>query len=107
MNIEFIDIIVALIALIGLALTYYVVPILKSKFTSQEIEKTYSWVFFAVQAAEQLAKAGLIAVPKVEYVIDFLEKKGISLTQEELEVLIEAAVFEMNRFNENMLSDGK
>lgn len=85
-----------IIALIGAIITYIVVPFLKQKTTKEQREDILFWVKFAVKAAEQMKEAGIIAVPKKEYVINFLREIGISITDKELDILIEAAVFEMN-----------
>ncbi len=42
---------------------------------------------------------------KKEYVIDFLTSKGISITMQELDVLIEAAVKELNIIQDKVGQD--
>ena len=99
-NIDLTPIFTALIALIGAIITYYVIPVLKGKISADKLSQIIMWVQIAVSAAEQMKDAGLIGVPKKEYVIQFLKGKGISLSDEELDALIEAAVLEINEAKE-------
>ena len=92
-----IDILVkVIIPILGAIITYLIVPFIKQKTTKEQRENIYNLVKIAVHAAEQMADAGLISTPKKEYVIDFLTSKGINITIQELDVLIEAAVQELN-----------
>lgn len=50
----------------------------------------------AVQAVEQMDKAGILPLPKKEAVIKFAREKGVKLSDEELEVIIESLVYELN-----------
>lgn len=101
-NINFVPIIAALITLIGAVVTYYAIPSLKGKIAADKLVEIIKWVEIAVAAAEQMKKAGIINVPKKDFVIAFLKDKGITITDEELEALIEAAVFELNK-SKNLL----
>ena len=60
----------------------------------RDIEK---WVTVAVTAAEQMKAAGLLPPDqtKKDFVLKFIKEKGI--TDEQLDALIEAAVFEINK----------
>lgn len=81
----------AVIIVIG----YYVVNFIKKR----NLEK---WVEFCVRAAEQLAIAGIIDFEeRKEYVKQRVLEK-FSLTEEELDVLIEAAVEELNRLQKSI-----
>ncbi len=92
-----IDIIVkVLIPILGTIITYILVPFLKQKTTKEQRENIYNLVKIAVKAAEQMHDAGLINIPKKEYVINFLTSKGINITIQDLDVMIEAAVQELN-----------
>lgn len=90
----------AVIIVIG----YHVVNFIKKR----NLEK---WVEFCVRAAEQLAIAGIIDFEeRKEYVKQRVLEK-FSLTEEELDVLIEAAVEELNRLQKtvttNLLEESK
>lgn len=95
MNIEFI--IKVIIPIVGILFTGVLLPLLRQYTTKEQRENITAWVKIAVNAAEQMQKAGLITIPKKEFVINFLNDKGIKLTEQELDLLIEAAVLELNR----------
>ena len=96
MNIN-IDIIVkVIIPILGAILTYLIWPLIDQKTTKEQRENIMSLVRIAVAAAEQMKDAGLIEIPKKEYVVDFINKKGIEITMSELNAMIEAAVKELN-----------
>ena len=96
MNIN-IDIIVkVIIPILGAIITYLIVPFIKQKTTKEQRENIYFWVRVAVQAAEMIYKEKGQGKLKKEYVITFLQSKGINITMQELDVLIEAAVKELN-----------
>lgn len=90
-----------IIALIGAVITYIIVPYFKSKTTKEQRESIAFWVRVAVNAAEQIYDEKGQGKVKKEYVIKFLSDKGITLTLEQLDVLIEAAVYELNKMKTN------
>lgn len=94
MNIDIITKVI--IPILGTILTYLIVPLIKQKTTKEQRENIYNLVKIAVKAAEQMHDAGLINIPKKEYVINFLTSKGINITIQDLDVMIEAAVQELN-----------
>ena len=99
-----IDIIVkVLIPILGAIITYLIVPFLKQKTTKEQRENVYFWVEVAVNAAEQIYKEKGQGKLKKEYVVDFLVSKGVNITIEELDVLIEAAVKELNMAQEKLI----
>lgn len=96
-NIDLTPIITALIALTGAIITYYVIPVLKGKISAEQWNEIMKWVKIAVAAAEQMKEAGIITVPKKDFVIAFLKDRGVTITDSELDALIEAAVYEINK----------
>ena len=92
----FTKIVLALISILGAIITYVVVPWIKSKTSTTQRETVRFWARIAVEAAEQIFSEPKQGGKKKQYVIDFLDKKGIKLTNEELDVLIESAVKELN-----------
>lgn len=99
-----IDIIVkVIIPILGAILTYLIVPFIKSKTTKEQRENVYFWVKIAVGAAEQIYREKGEGKLKKEYVVAFLTSKGIDITMEELDVLIEAAVKELNMIKDKTL----
>lgn len=84
---------IQLIILIGLG---YLIDYLKAKISTERLKKYYDLITKFVHAAEQTFGDGK-GMLKKQYVIDAVKKvlKG-RLTNEEIDKLIEAAVFEMN-----------
>ena len=92
-----VDIIVrVIIPIIGAILTTILVPLFRAKTTSEQRENIYFWVQVAVSGAEMIYAEKGQGILKKEYVLGFLEHQKINLTMEELDVLIEAAVNELN-----------
>ena len=87
----------ALITFIGAIITYIIVPFLKSKTTKEQRDNTVFWVQIAVNAAEQIYKEKGKGKNKKEYVLEFLNSKGIKITDDQLDALIEATVYELNK----------
>ncbi len=93
----FIQIASALITVIGAVIAYYFVPFLKAKLGAANYLNALSWAKIAVQAAEQIFQESGQGLNKKVYVLEFLKNKGIHLTPDELDALIESAVLELNR----------
>jgi len=92
MNIDWTEIIMALIGLIGLLISGVLIPYLKSKTTENQREDIKFWVGIAVMSAEkQFDLAGQGQVKK-EYVKDFIRTKNLNITDEQLDQLIIATV---------------
>lgn len=85
-----------IIPILGAIITYILVPFFKAKTTKEQRENIYFWVTVAVQAAEMIYKEKGQGKLKKSYVVDFLVNKGIDITLDELDILIEAAVKELN-----------
>ena len=94
---SFVKIMTAVIGLIGAIITYVVVPYIRSKTTEKQRDGAKFWVQVAVNAAEQIYKEKGQGIIKKKYVVDFLNEKGIKITDEQLDALIEAAVYELNK----------
>jgi len=84
------------IALLGAIITYIVIPFMKERTTKEQRENLMFWVRVAVQAAEQIYNERSQGAFKKEYVINFLSQKGIVVNEGQIDILIEAAVFELN-----------
>lgn len=94
MNIDIIT--KATIPILGIIITVLIIPFIMQKTTKEQRDSVVSWVRFAVNAAEQMQDAGLIKITKKNYVLEFIKSKGFDITDQELDVLIEAAVKELN-----------
>ena len=93
-SIDITPIIEALIALVSLTITGFLIPYLKQKLGNEKREKLRSWVSIAVKAAEQLygSEKGL---EKKEYVVSFLLSKGLVFDVDEVTAMIESEVFKL------------
>ena len=88
-----------LIMVTVLVLTRFVVPWLKAKTSNETMQAVLDWTVQAVLAAEQAHQAQTGAERKyivTEFIKNILIQKNISLSDEELNTLIEAAVMQMN-----------
>ena len=84
-------------------ITAYVIPYLKTLRNDVRYKRLIDMVMVAVQAAEQaIKKPGEQKKAEVEkFVSDWLEKQGIKISAEELDQLIESAVFTMKKGDTN------
>ena len=87
----------AIITLIASIITVFVVPWLKEKIEAEKLEKYKEWVTIAVRAAEQIYKGTGRGAEKKEYVIAFLQSKGLAIDMDSIDNMIEAAVLELNK----------
>lgn len=92
----FVKIVLGVISILGAIITYMVVPYLKSKTSKEQRETIMFWVSVAVLAAEQIFNERGMGAEKKKFVVEFLVEKGIKVSLEELDVLIESAVKELN-----------
>lgn len=95
------DIVRVVIAVTMVLITTYLVPLLKKLSESERYKGLVDFVKTAVTAAEQTIRGtgmGEKKYAEVEKAVkDWLNGKGIAITQEQLTALIEAAVYEMNK----------
>jgi LL-H family phage holin len=84
-----------IVAVIVLLATKYAIPYLKEKIGTEQLLVAEKWVKYAVLTAQQTLTSSTGAEKKA-YVTDFLKElltaKNISLTDEQLNILIESAV---------------
>lgn len=92
----FVRIVLGVISILGVIITYMVVPFLKSKTSKEQRETIMFWVSVAVTAAEQIFNERGMGEEKKKFVVGFLVEKGIKVSLDELDVLIESAVKELN-----------
>jgi len=86
----------ALIAVVAVVITVYVIPWIKSQTTEKQREEIGAWVKIACAAAEQLYNSGQIQNKKA-YVLQFLSQKNLKVNTDELDKMIESAVLEINK----------
>ena len=94
MTIDLTEILKALIGLIGIIITTFVIPLIKSKLNDQQYETMMKWAKAAVLAAEQLWPDKGMGAEKKEYVLSFLREKGYNVDLDEIDIAIESCVKE-------------
>lgn len=96
MNIDYSELLQAVIALLATLITTFVIPLIRKKLTAEKTEELKKWVGVAVKAAEQLygSKTGQ---QKKEYVVAFLLSKGIVFDTDEVNAMIEAEVYKLTQ----------
>lgn len=99
MNENIFNFLMTLIPVFGAIITYFVIPFIKSSISEKQLAQYKEWAKLAVKTAEMLWKETGHGEDKKAYVVNFLNemfnKNKITITAEQLEVLIEAAVKEM------------
>ena len=80
-------------------ISVYVIPLLREKFKNEKYNQIFEIVEVAVRAAEQTIKgSGMGAVKKdqvVDFVMNWATDHGILITMEQLDQLIECAVYNL------------
>lgn len=96
MNENLFNLILALIPVIGTILTSVIFPYIKEKTDNEKLAKYQEWAAIAVRCAEMIFNEQGMGKAKKEYVVNFLDemfnKDKVVITDEQLNVLIEAAV---------------
>lgn len=87
----------AVVALIGVVITCIVIPYVRSKTTAQQREELNAWIKIAVAAAEQIYQGAGRGEEKKQYVLDWLEDHNITVDEDRIDALIEAAVYELTK----------
>ena len=93
-EIDFTPIFEAIITIISLLVTSFLIPYIKQKLSVEKYEDLKKWVNVGVKAAEQIygSKTGQ---EKKEYVVSFLKSKGITFDIDEVSALIESEVYKL------------
>lgn len=86
----------AAIALIAALVSAFVIPWIKRNTSAKDREEFLKWVEIAVAAAEQMFHVTQ-GKEKKKAVIAFLEAKGFTFTESEIDAAIEAAVLKLHR----------
>ena len=85
-----------LIALAGVILTSYIIPLLKQSLSSKQLENVRLAVNTSVRAAEMLFSTEQ-GEAKKKWVLDYLASQNIVVDEKQLNALIEEAVYELNK----------
>ncbi len=97
------QIILALITLMGTVVGAFLVPYIKSKTTLQQRENVYAIIVFGVKAAQQIYGQDT-GIEKYDYVVKYIQNKGINIDEKDLKVMIESAVKELKLAQNEMLN---
>lgn len=89
-------IIEAVFALTAAVITAIVIPYIKSRTTAQQQAEINAWVKIAVAAAEQIYTGSGRGEEKKAYVLNWLAEHGITMDEDRINALIEAAVYDLN-----------
>lgn len=95
-NIDWSPLFNGLIALAGVILTAYIIPLLKQSLSSKQLENVRLAVNTSVRAAEMLFSTEQ-GEAKKKWVLDYLASQNIVVNEEQLNALIEEAVYELNK----------
>ena len=95
------QVILALIPVLGAIVTYFIIPFLKEKVGNERLTQYKEWATLAVRAAEMIwTETGHGADKKayvVSYLNDLFNENKVVITEEQINILIEAAVQELNK----------
>ena len=99
MNENLFNVILTVIPVIGAIITYFVIPFIKSSVSEKQLAQYKEWAKLAVKTAEMLWRETGHGEDKKAYVVSFLNdmfnKNKVVITEQQMEILIEAAVKEM------------
>lgn len=87
----------AFITLIGLLLTTFLIPWIRTKISNEKLKEIQKWTSVGVKAAEMIYTESGMGDAKKKYVRKFLESKGYKLDIETVDALIEATVLDMQQ----------
>lgn len=73
------------------------IPYSKSKTTTEQQKEINAWVKIAVSAAEQIYTGSGRGEEKKAYVLEWLRSHGVTVDDEKLDAMIEAAVYELTQ----------
>lgn len=78
-------------------ITLYLIPYLRSQTNTKEMDELLNMINVAVKAAEQTLDSGKLKKAEViTFISEWMNKRGITITDDQLDKLIESAVYSMN-----------
>ena len=86
----------AVLALVAVVITSIIIPYIKKKTSVEQQKEIAGWVKIAVMAAEQIYVGIGRGSEKKQYVLAWLAERNITVDGNEIDALIESAVFELN-----------
>lgn len=100
-----INILQVVLTLLSVVITGIVIPLIRAKVSKTDLEKALVITDIAVKAAEQIYKESGKGPIKKKYVVDYLRKSGLDLSDEEINALIEATVKELNLWQAELVKE--
>lgn len=97
MTFDITPIIEVIAALIAALITAFLIPYIKSKTTAQQQAEINAWVRIAVAAAEQIYTGSGRGQEKKAYVLNWLREHGVTVDEDKLDAMIEAAVYDLSQ----------
>lgn len=96
-------IILAVISLLSAIITGVAIPYYKTRTDIAKQEKLYNMVLKGAEAAEQILKIlDPDGIKRKAFVLNYLKNKGVNIFEYDVDVMIEAAVLEINKANEKL-----
>ena len=103
---EYFEIVVMILKLLLLIMSVVVVPYvqkyLKQNTTKEQRENALFWIKQVTKIAEEVYKSKGAGELKKQYVIEWLDKNGVKLSDEQLSILIDMVVKEYNKNGWNL-----
>lgn len=96
MTFDITSIVEAIIGLVAVIITGIIIPYIKKKTTTEQQKQIVAWVKIAVTAAEQIYVGVGRGPEKKQYVLAWLQERSITVDWNEIDALIESAVYELN-----------
>jgi len=97
------EIILSLIPVLGTIITAFIIPLIKEKIGTEKLAKYEYWASMAVKCAEMLWPDSGTGTDKKAYAVNILNnmfnKNKVIITEQQIEILVEACVNEMNARN--------
>lgn len=104
---EYFDLIVMGLKFLLLVMSVFIVPYLqkylKQNTTKEQRENALFWIKQVTRIAEEVYKSKGAGELKKQYVIEWLDKNGVRLSEEQLSILIDMVVAEYNKNGWNLL----
>ena len=86
----------SILALVAVVITSIVIPYIKKRTTTEQQKQLVAWVKIAVAAAEQIYAGSGRGAEKKLYVVEWLVDRNITVDTNQIDALIESAVYELN-----------
>lgn len=103
---EYFDLVVMALKFLLLVMSVFVVPqakkYIESSTTKEQRENALFWIKQVTRIAEEVYKSKGAGELKKQWVIEWLDKNGIKLSEEQLSVLIDMVVAEYNKNGWNL-----